>query len=529
MYNTLKSLLTPPALYISENEQRRARILFSVLRSLFFIMAVFIAATPFIFAKKLESASLFSSVGVFLVIALYLARTGKLRASIITLVSGSWIIITITVYFAGGMQNVDVIYYASVTVMSGLLLGRRAANIVAVSSVLAGMAMVLLYQNNVRPPIIFPVPPWAGLLNMSIGLFIISSSLNLALQGLSEALARSQRELSERTRTENALRESEARATAILDAIPDMMFLLSRNGIIIDYAINYDEQPQARQLALHGKTLGEFLPARLAQRAMTQAGETLAKKKMNIHEYRLPVFGRGIRHYEARMVPMGPDGVMAIVRDITESRKAEERIRRSLHEKEILLKEIHHRVKNNMQIISSFISLQMQYLPEGTQREMFLEIQTRVRAMSLVHEKLYQSSDLAEINLRDYLSSLKDYIWNSYSDRKDRASIVSDIDDITIDLDRAIPTGLIVNELLTNAIKYAFPGDRTGRIVLSCKKSEGGRILLSVSDDGIGIPEYADLSEVPTLGLQIVNALTQQIRGSISVQRSGGTTFSILF
>jgi len=97
MYNTLKSLLTPPALYISENEQRRARILFSVLRSLFFIMAVFIAATPFIFAKKLESASLFTSVGVFLVIALYLARTGKLRASIITLVSGSWIIITITV------------------------------------------------------------------------------------------------------------------------------------------------------------------------------------------------------------------------------------------------------------------------------------------------------------------------------------------------------------------------------------------------------------------------------------------------
>jgi len=222
-------------------------------------------------------------------------------------------------------------------------------------------------------------------------------------------------------------------------------------------------------------------------------------------------------------------GVIEYVRDITPRKQAEEALRASLHEKEILLKEIHHRVKNNMQVISSLLSLQSRHLTDKAAIEMFRESQQRIRSMALVHEKLYQSKDLSRIDFSKYIESLIMFLFHSYRVNSDLVRMKTEVRNVLLDINSAIPCGLIINELVMNAFKHAFPGGRKGEIIVSLRPSGDDRFILSVSDDGVGFPAGLDFHKTETLGMQLVTMLVDQLDGTISLERKPGTRFEVVF
>jgi len=216
-----------------------------------------------------------------------------------------------------------------------------------------------------------------------------------------------------------------------------------------------------------------------------------------------------------------------IARDITERKRAEEKIAGSLREKEVLLKEIHHRVKNNMQVIYSLLNLQAQGIADGAVRAMFEESRDRVNSMALIHENLYRSQDLAHIDFKAYLQSLVQGIASTYKRREIAVSVA--MESMALDVNAGIPCGLIVNELVANSFKHAFPDGRTGTIRVGMRRNAAGECVLSVVDDGIGLPADMDFRSTASLGLQLVNVLAGQIRGKLELTRDAGTGFSVTF
>ena len=207
-----------------------------------------------------------------------------------------------------------------------------------------------------------------------------------------------------------------------------------------------------------------------------------------------------------------------------------EKAKSSLKEKEVLLREIHHRVKNNLQVISSLLSLQSQYVTDKDALRMFKETQNRVRSMALAHEKLYQSENLAEINCSDYIERLADGLYRSYGINPKDIELNIDVKNISMDIDRAIPCGLVINELISNALKHAFPPQwrKKKKIKISLHKKETGELVLIVKDNGIGIPKELDFRKTESLGLRLVTALAEeQLGGRIKLNREEGTEFSI--
>jgi PAS domain S-box-containing protein len=222
-------------------------------------------------------------------------------------------------------------------------------------------------------------------------------------------------------------------------------------------------------------------------------------------------------------------GTIGVIRDITERQRAEEQLRAALQEKEVLLKEIHHRVKNNMQVISSLLHLQAPLLQDEHDRALFKESQQRVKTMALLHEKLYRSDSLHHIDAREYITALVHDVYQSYASSSSAIALHIDTVDMDWNVDIAIPCGLIINELVTNAMKYAFP-DGTGTITVTLTTAPDGQRILQVSDNGIGLPQAFNLDRLDSLGLELVKGLTEeQLRGNLVVERDAGTTFRILF
>lgn len=230
------------------------------------------------------------------------------------------------------------------------------------------------------------------------------------------------------------------------------------------------------------------------------------------------------------------------ISDITDSIKAEEMLKKSLNEKKILLQEIHHRVKNNMQIISSLLNLQSINVEDGETLNILKESQGRIKAMALVHEKLYQSESLARINFAEYVKSLINELYRSYHINRYLLNINIDIEDIYLDINAAIPCSLIINELISNILKHAFPQLNNLKVTTNPSTDEikkGNAYIgfskendvykLIIRDDGIGMPPTLNINETKTLGLQLVNALVNQLNGTIEVHRDHGTEFIINF
>ncbi|KFB69806.1 PAS domain S-box protein [Candidatus Accumulibacter vicinus] len=222
-------------------------------------------------------------------------------------------------------------------------------------------------------------------------------------------------------------------------------------------------------------------------------------------------------------------GVMSLVRDVIAEKHAEERVQSALHDREVLLKEIYHRVKNNLQVVASLLSLQGRGIDDPRLSEVLADSVARVKAMALVHEQLYRSGDLARIALGGYLRSLMDSLDQAVMASRRGIMLRVEADDSRVSIDTAVPCGLLVNELVTNAIKHAFPAGAGGTVVTRFSADADGTLTLEVADNGIGIAEDFDFRRSSSLGLRLVDSLTDQLEGQMSLERAGGTRYRLRF
>jgi PAS domain S-box-containing protein len=214
--------------------------------------------------------------------------------------------------------------------------------------------------------------------------------------------------------------------------------------------------------------------------------------------------------------------------DITENKKNEERITQSLKEKEVLLKEVHHRVKNNMQVISSILNLQSSYVKDAYALNLLKECQNRIKSMAFIHESLYQTKNFESVNFSEYITTLSKNLVHTYSINTKNIKLVLTLDKLFLNLDSSIPCGLIINEIISNSLKYAFPDNRDG-IIFVTLKVDNNNVRIEAGDNGVGIPQEIDIKHTETLGLQLVDTLVEQINGTLVLDRTKGTKFIIEF
>ena len=343
--------------------------------------------------------------------------------------------------------------------------------------------------------------------------------LGAAINGMLDALERS---------TED-LRASERRNEAFLDAVPDVIFRVTRDGTITDARSPAKLPLLETANDLVGRdaeqilSLYSFLSPEHFTRSITATEAALDTGVPQMLEFHVDVEG-GRRYYEERFVASGKDEAIVLVREVTALKQADEARRQ-----EVLLKEIHHRVKNNLQVISSLLALQARASGDERTRALLTESRDRLRSMALIHEKLYQTGSARGVSFASYVRDLAAHLRHSYAGNSESVQLRIDVDDIALDLDLSVPCGLIITELLSNALKHAFPGGRHGTVTVGLHKEPDGAFLLSVSDDGVGLPAGMDVRGAATLGLRIVSMLVEQLKGTLSQGSGPGALFTVRF
>lgn len=352
-------------------------------------------------------------------------------------------------------------------------------------------------------------------------------------------------DITSRKQAEDALRESEAKLNGILNSA---IALISRFRVFANQDWEYEFLSSACE-AVYGYTSQELIAnKRLWQSRVLPEDweavilplfEEIFGERTSTFEYRLYHKDGSLRWILASLTSQRDDAadcwmVTIVETDISDRKRVEEQLRISLQEKEALLKEVHHRVKNNLQVISSLLDLQSQRIQEPQTLEAFRESQTRVRSMALIHEKLYQSESLSKVNLAEYIQILATYLIQTYAINPDRITLQLNLEPVALNLDTAIPCGLILNELISNALKHAFPGNTGGTIWINlcCLRQgvpgEGSDAFeLVVGDDGVKFPELPDFSRAKSLGFQLVSILIGQLNGQIEVSQSQGKEFKL--
>jgi len=255
--------------------------------------------------------------------------------------------------------------------------------------------------------------------------------------------------------------------------------------------------------------------------------EAFSEEDLGVLEYLARILSEGFWRLEDLQTLEGRNRELEV--EVGERRRAEEQIRASLREKEVLLKEIHHRVKNNLQIVSSLLNLQTNFIEDEDIVSSLNDSRTRVESMALVHEKLYQSENLAQIDFGEYIHTLAYHVFDSFESLPQAVQLKVEADSIPMDVDVAIPCGLIVNELITNSLKYAF-ADRPGGVISVELRSRGEReVELRIGDDGVGFPPEIDFRRTDSLGMQLVVDLTSQLEGEMQLVEGRGAVFEIVF
>jgi two-component sensor histidine kinase len=217
------------------------------------------------------------------------------------------------------------------------------------------------------------------------------------------------------------------------------------------------------------------------------------------------------------------------IRYAIERKQGEEKLKTAIREKEVLIKEVHHRVKNNLQMINSLLALQSQRVKSGKAAGLLRESQNRIRSIALMHERLYRSPDLANINLAEYLQLLTGNLFYSFGADPEKINLTVEVGNVHLDIDSALPCGLIINELVSNALRHAFPNNRPGTLHIEMRSENDDKIMLMVSDNGVGIPHNFDVLKTESLGLQLVQALSGQLGGNLEINKEQGTHFILTF
>jgi PAS domain S-box-containing protein len=456
------------------------------------------------------------------------SKPGKYRAPalLLLIVAGVAVAAFLNGVSLGIISYVHLFYVPAI--IAGLWYGRKSIEIVVPLGIVEIM-LSLIHAGQLTPAafldgfLLIVVASVVGVLSE------YKDQLNEKLTESVEKLSSQNEELGHR---ETALRESEARFRVLAETTPSIILIIQHGRLV------YANPAAERTLGYSGEELNTIsktamdmidpdrknLVDRAAVMEVLRGGGTVCREmciKNRSGDERWMYLTAGLMQSE------DDDAVMVTGFDVTDRRMAEEKLRASLHEKDVLLKEIHHRVKNNLQVVSSMLSLQSMSQTDSATVCLFRESQDRVRSMALIHEQLYRASDLSRIDFGEYAESLTSNLLRSYT-AGGTVKLNIDVRDILISIDLAIPCGLIINELVSNSLKYAFPGGRTGTVIVAMCR-EGCDYVLSVSDDGAGMPRHIDYRNAGTFGLQLVDTLVGQLEGSISLARDDGTAYTIRF
>jgi PAS domain S-box-containing protein len=364
----------------------------------------------------------------------------------------------------------------------------------------------------------------------------VSRSIRDEKTGLVTEIQVSTRNITERKRAEEALRESEERYSLINDSSRDSIYSYDTSGRFTSANRNLCEVLQLDVHQIIGHTHVELgFPDALCQEWDNLHRRVYETNKTITAETYTPAGDGKIHYYEVTLNPLHDDngniiGIGGATRDITERKQAEEQLRLALADKETLLQELYHRTKNNMQAIIGLINLQAAQNQDEQVRAVLQDTQNRVRSMALVHQKLYQSQNLSSIDLAEYIRELISLLMASYQVASDHISLGLDLEPVPILIDTAVPCGLIINELVSNVFKHAFPHNEPGALKITLKQLAADEILLQIADDGVGLPAGFTPRESMGVGLQTVFGIAEyQLRGKITYETAKGVTWRLQF
>jgi PAS domain S-box-containing protein len=343
-------------------------------------------------------------------------------------------------------------------------------------------------------------------------------------------------DISEKIEIQNQIKNSEAGIRAMLLAIPDFIFRVSSDGVF-KYSRLVQDLGLLREVFRTDQFVGQhitdvFVDEKIAQDFVDNLNIAFKTEGLHTQLFSFSVGepkNRQKRYFENRFSKVSEEEMVIISRDITESMEYESRLIESVREKEVLLKEVHHRVKNNLQVINSILNLQSTYVTDPKTLEFINESQNRIRSMSYIHESLYQTKNFNSINFRDYITTLVQNLVHSYELYGSHTELKLEIQKVDLALDQAIPCGLILNELISNALKYAYPEGRTDGVIAIRISEEQSKIKMEVEDFGVGLPPNFSFDNTDSLGLSLVETLVKQLDGEMQLSRETGTKFLITF
>lgn len=324
----------------------------------------------------------------------------------------------------------------------------------------------------------------------------------------------------------------------VIEWAPSAMVMIDNAGIMVLVNAQTERMFDYGRQALLGQSVEILVPQRFRQQHRTFRGGYFGNpqpRPMGVGRDLAGCRADGSEFpIEIGLNPIATEAgvmVLASIIDITERQRAQQRLESALLEKTVLLNEVHHRVKNNLQVITSLLNLQADYAADPRLKAILTESCGRVKAMALTHQLLYERKDFSRLDLGDYLERLVQAIRSSYRASGDRINLHLALPPrpVLLDLERANPCGLLINELTTNAFKHAFPGERRGEIVISISEGADSLISLSVADDGRGLPADDELAKGSSLGLQLVALFVEQLHGTMNIERNGGTQFAVRF
>ncbi|MBN2246022.1 MAG: PAS domain-containing protein, partial [Candidatus Aminicenantes bacterium] len=340
-------------------------------------------------------------------------------------------------------------------------------------------------------------------------------------------------EITKQEKAFKALKESEEKFRNLSESSYDAIFTLDKNGKFsyISPAINRITGYKPNEFV--GKIFDDFILKSDQTQAIAAHKELLSGKP--VEGLCLALKGKNQKNpiVEINVIPLikekKTNGAHGVIRDVTERMLFEEKLKASIKEKEVMLQEIHHRVKNNLQIISSLLRLQSSHIQDESLKHIFNVSQDRIQSMALIHQMLYQSKNLNSVDLSDYIRKMISRLSSIYLNKNKNINFDVDIKNVNLSINQAIPCGLIINELVSNSLKHAFNPNQKGRIYVGISNTGKGNIQISVKDTGRGLPENFHIEITNSLGLTLVCDLIKQLRGTLTLKRDEGTEFEIIF